>query len=333
MEALSLEGPGPSCFRFLGEFRFQRRFAPCHLPLLGKTQEVLALLALNANKDVRRSTLSSLIWTDCSDQRSRANLNTALWRINRALKAAADEDIRLHVSGHSVKLSISPRTFVDVTALEASVREAAELWKDGERVTLAQSVRQTLLDVLAEDCQAFLDGSSSHWVLIERERVFNLQIRGLSFLMQDLAERGYIEEALEYGRRILRMDPMRECVQRQVMWLYVLNGHQANAIRQYLECACILQRELGVTPMSETRALYEFLVARNPSRTDAAVEASAGGEMTAKDGALAASACSDEAVGQQDQFGEELTRLRSLAARLYNHRQSVFSALARGGVG
>ena len=31
------------------------------------------------------------------------------------------------------------------------------------------------------------------------------------------------------------MDPMRESVQRQVKWLHVLNGHQGNAIRQYLE--------------------------------------------------------------------------------------------------
>jgi DNA-binding SARP family transcriptional activator len=126
--------------------------------------------------------------------------------------------------------------------------------------------------------------------------------------MQDLAESGRIEDALEYGRRILRMDPMRECVQRQVMWLHVLNGHQGNAIRQYQDCARILQDELGVSPMPETRALYEFIAAKPPAGKDAAATSTA----TRADG--------------------ELGRLRSFISELNSHRQSVFSALGRSGL-
>lgn len=309
-----------SCVRFLGAFRLQRHFARCDLPLVGRTREVLAYLAYNANKDIRRTTLSGLVWTDCCDQRSRANLNTALWRINRALKALGNDEISLHVGGSQLKLSVAPSVFVDIFALDGSVRDAAKLCKDGERVALAPDIRQTLINVLAEDCERFLDGWSSEWVLVERERVFNLQIRGLTFLMQDLGESGRIEEALEYGRRILRMDPMRECVQRQVMWLHVLNGHQGNAIRQYLECARILQSELGVSPMPETRALYHFIIAHNPADKAAAPQwPKRTGDLTRA------------ARGEQDDYDEDLTRLRSLISQLNSCRQSVFSALARGG--
>jgi DNA-binding SARP family transcriptional activator len=295
---------------------------------LGKTREAFAFLALNANKDIRRTTLSDLIWTDHADHRSRANLNTALWRINRALKIVGSDDIRLDMDGHRLKLSVAPSIFIDVFALEASVREAAELYKDGGKVTLPPSIRKSLTDILADDCEGFLDGWSSDWVLVERERFFNLQIRGLAFLMQDFAESGRIEEALEYGRRVLRMDPMRECVQRQVMWLHVLNGHQGNAIRQYLECTRILKSELGVAPMPETRALYEFIVARNPAAKKDALEWRKSGTVSAPPATGWA-----DADREQDGYDEELARLRALISRLNSHRQSVFSELAKGGVG
>ena len=168
-----------------------------------------------------------MIWTDRDERRSRANLNTALWRINRILKTIGSDDIRLHVSGDQLKMAVAPSVFIDVLAVEAAVKDAVQSCRG--KVPLPLAGRDTLIDVLSGDGACFLEGLSSEWVLIERERVFNLQIRGLTLLMQDFAARGQIEEALEYGRCILRMDPMRECIHRLVMWLHVLNGHQANA--------------------------------------------------------------------------------------------------------
>jgi DNA-binding SARP family transcriptional activator len=177
---------------------------------------------------------------------------------------------------------------------------------------LPASVRDTLIGILQQDGGTFLDSFSSEWVLIERERLFNLQIRGLTLLMQDLAESGRVEEALDHGNRILRMDPMRECVQRQVMWLHVLSGHQANAIRQYQECARILKKELGIAPMAETRALYAFIVSGNRVTPD--------------------QPCIERmprySIHRDAGLDEELDRLRGFMNRLNSHRRSVFVALS-----
>jgi DNA-binding SARP family transcriptional activator len=237
----------------------------------------------------------------------------------------ASDDVCLSVSGNQLKLTMAPRVFVDVFALEASVRDAAKPSNGSMKAALSAIVRETLIDILSDGCEGFLDGLASEWVLIERERLFNLQIRGLSLLMHDLAESGRIEEALDYGRRILRMDPMRECVQRQVMWLHVLNGHQGNAIRQYLECARILKKELGVTPMPETRALYEFIVGQHLAAKDLATHWRGAGRAVLPD------AVGRAGEGEAEDYDEELTRLRSLLSRLNSHRQSVFSALAESG--
>jgi DNA-binding SARP family transcriptional activator len=324
ISGLAVDPTGSSCrlhLRFLRDFRIQTPRGVCDLRISGKTQEVLAFLALNANKSVRRTTLSGLIWPDHDEQRSRANLNTALWRINRALKTIGNDDIDLSVTASQIKLTAAPKVFIDVLALDACVSEASK----SHSQVLPLAIRTTLSEILSGDCGSFLEGLSSEWVLIERERCFNLQIKGLTLLMQDLTESGRIAEALEHGRRILRMDPMRECVQRQVMWLHVLDGHQGNAIRQYLQCARILRDELAVSPMPETRALYEFIIAHSVVPKDQATDCHRSGSSGLP------RAVDQVQVAHHGDYDTELSRLRSLITQLNSHRQSVFSVLADSG--
>jgi DNA-binding SARP family transcriptional activator len=311
----------PLRVRCFGDFRVETEHSTIALPISGKTRELLAYLVCNAERPIRRASLSGVIWTDHEDRRSRSNLNTALWRINRALESAGVTGIDLEVTPSQIALRLDPSVFVDVFALETAVREALGGSPEGRKATLSAGLRKALLEVFAPECEALLRGLESEWVLIERERLFNLQIRGLTLLMQDLAESGRIEGALEQGRRVLRMDPMRECVQRQVMWLHVLNGHQGNAIRQYLECARILKDELGVAPMPETRVLYEYIRSQNGVASTDALAASR--PVSRQPGSAGGRPLDDD---------EDLSRLRSLLSQLNSHRHSVFSALSDIGV-
>jgi DNA-binding SARP family transcriptional activator len=43
------------------------------------------------------------------------------------------------------------------------------------------------------------------------------------------------------------------------MWLYVLNGQRAQAIRQYKDYCALLKNELDIDPMPETLALYKHI--------------------------------------------------------------------------
>ncbi len=324
MVAISTGGFGSLRIRCLGELRIHRAQSALTLPISGKTREVLAYLLFNANKAIRRTSLSSLIWTDRDERRSRANLNTALWRINRALKTADIKEIDLKVSGDALTLSLDQAVFIDIRVLEASVRDALAAFAGVDKACLSSGLRAALLDIFVPECEGFLQDLDSEWVLVERERLFNLQIRGLTLIMRDFAESGRFEEALEQGQRVLRMDPLHESVRRQVMWLHVLCGHQGNAIRQYRECARVLKDELGVSPMPETRALYEYILARSSAVKAAVVERRGGGLSGADFGEMDAAA---KPIG----FDEDLARLRSLLSHLNSRKQSVFSALAEIG--
>ena len=70
---------------------------------------------------------------------------------------------------------------------------------------------------------------------------------------------GSWEAAITAARRWLELDPLHEPAQRLLMTALAAAGESAAALRQYRECARILDRELGVAPLAETTALAETI--------------------------------------------------------------------------
>ena len=66
--------------------------------------------------------------------------------------------------------------------------------------------------------------------------------------------------ALESARRALTFNPFQEDLQRDVMRLLYLNGDRAGVIQQYETLRKLLDEEMGVLPMPETRALYDLII-------------------------------------------------------------------------
>ncbi|HUP18057.1 MAG TPA: BTAD domain-containing putative transcriptional regulator, partial [Acidimicrobiia bacterium] len=75
-----------------------------------------------------------------------------------------------------------------------------------------------------------------------------------------LAAGGRFAEAADAARRRIALDPLDESAHRQLMQCLVWNGDRAGALRQFRDCAAVLDRELGVGPLPETRALYEQIL-------------------------------------------------------------------------
>jgi len=62
--------------------------------LSGSTGDVFAYLLTYAGRDVRRERLADLFWTEAEPARARAALNTAVWRINKALAGLTGINLR-----------------------------------------------------------------------------------------------------------------------------------------------------------------------------------------------------------------------------------------------
>ena len=299
-------------FRLIGTFGVETVLGPIELRISDPTKEILAYLALNANRDIRRSRLLLLLWPDRSEASARALLNTSLWRIKKAIARAGLPAMSIRGRGEILRLETDDTTVVDAVVLEEIIRTLCRDHDDSGK-PLPAGIRDCLVRILDTEGIEFLEGSASEWVLVERERQFNFQIRGQSLLMHDRALAGNFEEALEFGRKILRMDPMRESVQRQMIWLYVLSGQCCAAIRQYQGFARLLADEVGIAPMPETQALYQYIVASSaaaaaPGRVDTASPETGNRPQAATDA--------------------EARRLEHLFAQLASQRQSIYAVLA-----
>jgi DNA-binding SARP family transcriptional activator len=242
--------------RLLGPLtvRLGRQVLPLHLA--GVTRELLAHLLAREGHELRRDALADLFWEDADPGRARAAHSTAIWRIRKLLHLLPG--LSLAAGTETLRLFAANEVVIDTRLLAHAVQAAAGAER-AERPRLAGDLRKDLATAVDLYAGPFLDGSGSDWVMVERERLFNLQMRGLTLLMQDSGQRADYAEALALGHRILAADPFREQVQCEVMWLHVLSGQRVQALRKYHDYEAVLARELGIKPMPETCALYQHI--------------------------------------------------------------------------
>jgi len=245
----------------LGPFGLRANGSDVNLRIAGPTRDVFAFLVLNADRELPRSRALAQLWPDRGDHSARGLLNTAVWRIRRALAEAAPGVGEIDSSGDMLRLSLAPGVTVDLRDLERAVAALEQCAGDDP---LAVQAVSELARALSQPDAEFLENADHEWVLVERERVFSLQVRALGLLMRHWARARNYEEALTYGRRILRLDALHEGAQQQVMWLYVLAGRRSAAIRQYRSFRATLRADVGIAPMPETQALYDHILSLVP---------------------------------------------------------------------
>jgi DNA-binding SARP family transcriptional activator len=281
---------------------FQSRLGP-EPPLrlrTRKTQALLAYLALPPGQPHSRDKLAALLWGDRSPHQARSRLGETLFALRQAL-AAADPPC-LELGSETLGLNADA---VDVDALAFE-----RLVQAGSPEALAQAVdlyRGDLLEGLAFRSALFED-----WLMGERERLRELALDALAKLLAHQRSAGSAEAALPTALRLIALDPLQEAVHRTLMRLYAQLGRRGAALRQYQLCVGVLQRELGVEPEAETKALYQELL-RRPAPAMRAP--SFDGDDRSRPARLAAGARVELPAGDTPLFGRaaELGRLREAA--------------------
>ena len=105
------------------------------------------------------------------------------------------------------------------------------------------------------------------WVLPERRRLETLFCTGLKWLLDHRRAAGRVNASIEAGERLLRQDPLREDVHRELIRLFSEAGHRQSAIRQYRWCRELLAAELGVEPMPQTEAAFREVMRHDGAAT------------------------------------------------------------------
>src|SRR5690606_4102223 len=99
-----------------------------------------------------------------------------------------------------------------------------------------------------------LPGYYDDWVLEQQERLAGLYVDALGQTIPLLERAGDLHRALEYARRAVAADPLREEAHLDLIRLYTLTGQPSAAQRQYRRLQETFEEELGAQPSPSTQA-------------------------------------------------------------------------------
>ncbi|MYS90501.1 MULTISPECIES: ATP-binding protein [Streptomyces] len=209
-----------------------------------RAESLLAYLLLHRDAPRPRQHLAFLLWPGSSERQAYTNLRKVLHTLRRVLP----ECDRL--------IDIGPRSL--------QWRPDAPLWLDVEHFerSLAAGRLQEAVETYAGD---LLEGRYDEWLLGERERLAGLHLNALEELVRRHERERNWSQAIYSAERLVASDPLREESHRLLMRLCRASGDRARAVRAYHACATVLDRELGIEPSPETRAVHESLVAAVPA--------------------------------------------------------------------
>jgi DNA-binding SARP family transcriptional activator len=211
------------------------------------------------------------MWSEYPEHEALRKLRTALHRVRRTLCGSeADASNFLLVDQSSVGIDTRWPYWIDVEAFEQHVLAAESSARgpgDPERGRL-------LREALSIYRGVFLEGEYHEWCLVEQDRLQALHVRALELLFDHYLHRCDWQRARLSGMELVQRNPLQESVHRKLMILYYLTGNRPLALRQFLECRAILERELSVTPMFRTVSLNDALRSENTNRIEelAAIE-------------------------------------------------------------
>jgi predicted ATPase/DNA-binding SARP family transcriptional activator len=219
---------------------------------------LLAYLAYFPRQPQTRELFLEMLWPESDPESSRHNLRSLLHALRRQL-GPADPAAEPLLLAEPAALCLNPAAFsTDVAEFTAALERAARSVELSERARrLAEAVALYRGELLA--------GFYDPWVLTERQRLGEEYLSALQHLVLALEESGDLEQAIEYARRAVQADPLREEAHYDLMRLYAAAGQPSATLRQYQELERLLREELDETPSAAARALAEEL--RQNART------------------------------------------------------------------
>ncbi len=198
------------------------------------------------NRQSSREKLLNLFWPDYERSASQPILRTMIHEIRIYLQESFITD--------DLMVALSPDTFIDVQEFSKAINSASP---DINVLT------ETLNLYVGDFLESFSLSDSSQfddWAVAERERYRLMAMNGLTKLAHLYEVQRDFSTALETMQRALLFNPFQEEIQREVMRLFYLNGDRAGVIRQYDSLCRLLDEEMGVPPMPETRTLYDSII-------------------------------------------------------------------------
>lgn len=214
------------------------------LPITRRQVRALLYVLASDLRPAPRDRLAFLLWPDEADATARRNLIRVL---SYARQLLPRPDLLL---SDNTAVALNP-ALVASDAVRFSDLCAGNHAADWE---MASSIyRGRLLDGFSLADSPEFDA----WLGQAQRRFERAYLELLRKLLAAKSEAGDIATAIGYARCYLAVDELAEEIHRQLITLYARQHDRRAALHQFEQCANVLERELGVHPLPETRAAYE----------------------------------------------------------------------------
>jgi DNA-binding SARP family transcriptional activator len=238
-------------FRLLGSPQILIHQQPLHVSRR-KSRALLYYLANNPDPHPREHLLA-LLWPDLDRTSAQQTFRTTLYGLRKTLGTyllATDDTLSL--SGNT---EVDSRTFLSNLQFTISSYLTPQLAVESLLKTLALYRGEFLEGFSLPDSVPFDD-----WQISQAEHFRRLTIRGRTTLSQLYEANQDYRAALDALDLALVFDPLQEDLQRAALRLHYLAGDRTGAIRRYDKLRSLLDKEMGVPPMAETRTLYDAII-------------------------------------------------------------------------
>ena len=226
-------------------------------------QEIFLFLLSHRRMVHSRESLATLLWSECSTEQSKKNLRQTLWRLRSsdALPTELKQTLLISIDKDHIQLNPEIDFWVDTEVFEQIYREVKS------RQTVDEDLAQRLREAAQIYRGGFLEGYWHDWCLFDRERFQNMYLAMMDKLIEWCISQNNFDDGLDYGERILQLDPASERAHQQMMRLYHLSGNRTAALRQFERCVRLLKEELDVDPSASTHAILAQIRADGAGQT------------------------------------------------------------------
>jgi DNA-binding SARP family transcriptional activator len=238
----------------LGSFRLVKNGQLVAVRSGGKTEALLAHLALGGSYGVPREVLLRAIWPDSDTGLAAQALNSLV----HSLRSLLGESLRgaapvLQTAGH-YRLNEAAGVAVDVVRFKGLVSEGERCERAGQTEPAVEFYERAV-QLYAGDLSAAAGGGAR--AALERERLRATCRRALIRLSDYAFARHDFDASLERALELLAYDPCREDAHRLVMRCHVRLGERSQALHHYRTVQAILRDECDAEPELATTALFE----------------------------------------------------------------------------
>lgn len=211
-------------------------------------QPLTALLCLAPESAASRQSVLTMLWPDVPDNKARARLSTALWRLRTLLSddGAEPDDLLQQPLPCPEAADWALLRTIDLHAID---------WTDPATTELRRRLEQVAL----RNPQDLAQGCDHEWLVDHRAQLEIASQRALAHLVDVNAELDLVDRAIVLAEVLTDRDDLREDGHRWLMRLYARSGRRVDALRRFERCRQILDTELGVSPMEETVELADVI--------------------------------------------------------------------------